>query len=158
MEESKKSDNLTLKKDTFISDNHSYSTIIEKESKPYTIMIVDDIEINLFILSELIDSINNKFTIIKCSSGKEATEKFIDTRPDILFLDIYMPSMNGFETAKVIRDFENKHELASTPIIALTADSFSDNDELNFENLFNDFMKKPIYLKNLSDSLNRYLF
>lgn len=157
MDNSKKSDNSTPNKNYAIGNERIISTLIEKVSKTYTIMIVDDVEINLFILSELLESVDLKLNLIKCSSGEEAVEKFIECKPDLLILDIYMPSMNGFETAKILRDYEQKKQLSKTPIIALTADSFSENSDNDFENLFNDFLLKPINIINLEECLIRYL-
>jgi CheY-like chemotaxis protein len=140
-------------KSTSFSMNHK-----DNSSKIFNVMIVDDIEINLYLLGEIIGSLNSKLNIIKCISGMESIEKFKLQKPDILLLDIHMPSLNGFETAKIIRNLEMKMNLPPTPIVALTADNLIENvidDQSKL--LFNDFITKPIDFSKLSKCFNNYL-
>ncbi len=80
------------------------------------ILIVDDKPDNLSALEEILNDLN--CNIIKANSGKEALEKLIEHNIALILLDVQMPGMDGFETAKLIHGIEDTRNI---PIIFLTA-------------------------------------
>ncbi len=77
------------------------------------ILAIDDDTAMTDLLTILLKS--HDFVITAANSGQEGVDLMIETRPDIVLLDLMMPNMDGWETCKKIRDFSN------TPIIVLSA-------------------------------------
>ena len=89
----------------------------EKLSK-VKILIVDDDEINLYLAKSILDQIYPNGIILQAANGKEAVERFKLETPDIVFMDVQMPEMNGYEATIEIRKLEKEIHV---PIIAITA-------------------------------------
>ena len=81
-------------------------------------------------------------TVIKANNGAEALEKYKDKRPDMVFMDIQMPVMNGYETATAIRQIEAGQN--PIPIIALTAGTVVGEKERCLEAGMSDYITKPV--------------
>lgn len=74
----------------------------------------------------------------------------------LILMDIQMPVMNGYEATKAIRRLENK-ELASIPIIAMTANAFEEDKQEALKCGMNSHISKPIDIGNLFDTLDKIL-
>lgn len=84
------------------------------------------------------------FEVVLCANGEQALKKYAQCKPDILALDIMMPKMDGFATAKKIRETDK-----TTPIIFLTARSQPKDVVAGFESGANDYLKKPFSVEEL---------
>lgn len=84
------------------------------------------------------------FEVILCSNGEQAFQKYLETKPNILALDVMMPKMDGFEVAKNIR-LKDK----TTPILFITARSQPKDVVAGFESGANDYLKKPFSVEEL---------
>jgi DNA-binding response OmpR family regulator len=84
------------------------------------------------------------FEIIYCIDGEDALEKYLDTNPDILVLDVMMPKKDGFTLAKEIRK-----QNTSIPILFLTAKSQTQDVVKGFHSGGNDYLKKPFSMEEL---------
>ena len=71
-------------------------------------------------------------------------------------MDVQMPVMNGYEAVREIRNFENK-ELASIPILAMTANAFEEDRQEALRCGMNDHIAKPINVKVLFETLKKVL-
>lgn len=101
------------------------------------ILIVEDEEINLFLLESILEEYNPQ--IIKAENGLEAVIKFHENQDlDIILMDIKMPMLDGFEATKKIRETNS-----SVPIIALTAYSYNEEIEKIKSCGFNSYIPKP---------------
>ena len=125
---------------------------IAREPMPYgSVLIVDDLDTNLYVARGLmapyglsIDTALSGFgAISKIRSGKEY---------DIVFMDHMMPSMDGVETTRMLRDMGY-----AAPIIALTANALVGQAEMFLDNGFNGFISKPVDLRQLDSVLNRLI-
>ena len=74
---------------------------------------------------------------------------------DIIFMDCYMPGMDGYEAAMAIRDPANPN--CDTPIVALSADAFEDNVEHCRECGMMDFLPKPLKPARLKEIVSKYM-
>ena len=72
-------------------------------------------------------------------------------------MDENMPNMNGIEATKRIREMEEEARLASVPIVATTADAFSEDKQRFLDNGMNDYISKPYDVPKVSSVLNRVL-
>jgi CheY-like chemotaxis protein len=111
-----------------------------------TILAVDDIDANLLVISGLLTPYQVKVDM--ASSGEEAIAALKRKDYDFVFMDHMMPGMDGMEATKIIRNL-NDEKLKHIPIIALTANAISGMREMYLENGFNDFISKPIEVKEL---------
>jgi len=127
-------------------------TQISHEYMPYGyILIVDDVETNLYVAKGLMAPYGLKIDLAK--SGFEALDKIKEgIIYDIIFMDHMMPKMDGIETTKQIRNLGYNN-----PIVALTANALAGQAEMFLKNGFNDFISKPIDVRQLNSSLNRLI-
>lgn len=109
----------------------------------FTILIVDDNSFNVSLIHTLISQIIPYGTIIHAVNGKDAIEKYQSQHFDLIFMDIQMPIMNGYEATKVIRKIE-KNTNIYTPIIAISAGTISGEREKSIQSGMDDYLPKPI--------------
>jgi CheY-like chemotaxis protein/nitrogen-specific signal transduction histidine kinase/HPt (histidine-containing phosphotransfer) domain-containing protein len=123
---------------------------ITREYMPYgRILIVDDVETNLYVASGLMAPYG--LSIETAGSGLEAIEKIKNGAIyDVIFMDHYMPKLDGIETTKIIRDMGYNHS-----IVALTANALGGQAEMFHASGFNEFIFKPIDIRQLNSTLNR---
>jgi CheY-like chemotaxis protein len=122
------------------------------EAMPYgSILIVDDVETNLYIAQGLMNLFKLKSETV--TSGSEAIKKIArgDTY-DVIFMDHMMPELDGVKATRLIRDLGY-----SKPIVALTANVLAEQEKMYLENGFDGFVPKPIELKLLNEVLCRFV-
>jgi signal transduction histidine kinase/CheY-like chemotaxis protein/HPt (histidine-containing phosphotransfer) domain-containing protein len=121
------------------------------------ILIVDDISSNLRVAKELIAPY--KTEVHTCLSGAEALELVQKNRYDLVFMDHMMPGMDGLEATAAIRALgsDNDDYYRNLPVIALTANAVSGQQELFLQKGLNDFIAKPIEVKQLNAVLERWI-
>ena len=117
------------------------------------ILIVDDNSINLTVAEGLLEPL--KMNIDTVISGKDAISKISCKRYDIIFMDHMMPELDGVETTHIIRRFYENY--ADVPIIALTANAVEGVKEMFLKEGMNDFVAKPIELRNIVAKIRRWL-
>lgn len=118
------------------------------------IMIVDDNEINLRVAEGILRLYDVQAILAR--SGKEAIELLKDQDIDIVFMDHMMPEMDGIETTEIIRRTGGEYG-RKLPIIALTANVVNDAKKMFLEHGFQDFLAKPVKLKDIDATLRRWL-
>ncbi|HEX2914203.1 MAG TPA: SpoIIE family protein phosphatase [Chloroflexia bacterium] len=114
------------------------STTSNNKANPGTIMIVDDLPDNLTLLNAIL--VAKGFNVIQASSGPKALALLDQTQPDVIFLDIMMPEMDGFEVTRRIRQRE---DLPYIPIVLLTALQDNKSKLLGLDAGADDFLSKP---------------
>ncbi len=122
-----------------------------KEIKP-TVLIVDDDQDTLFTIGEFVKQLG--CNAIFAHNGMECLLTLNHVEPDLIFLDIMMPLMDGFETIKKIRA---ESRTASIPVIALTAYAMLENKEVIEKNGFDDLVTKPVEFSLLSAKMKTIL-
>lgn len=118
------------------------------------ILVVDDNVVNLKVLSALLQETQMK--IVSVTSGELALRSCLRKKFDIIFMDHYMPGMDGVEAFKAIRTQENGLN-RETPVVALTANAIKGADEEYKAIGFNDVVYKPTTQKDLNEVLLRQL-
>lgn len=122
---------------------------------PQRVLIADDIEQNLTLLSLLLK--RHRHQVYVAENGEQAIQQFKDIHPDIVLMDLQMPVMDGFTATKLIRDYESEHELEPTPVVALTASVLSeDRLEAKLSGM-DGFANKPIDIHALTLEMARVL-
>lgn len=120
------------------------------------ILLAEDNELNWEIANEILSSVG--FEVERAENGKICVEKFEQSEEgtyDVILMDVRMPVMNGYEAAKAIRALERPD--AGIPIIAMTADAFSEDIQRSLESGMNAHISKPIDVDKLMYHLQKYL-
>jgi signal transduction histidine kinase/CheY-like chemotaxis protein len=125
---------------------------IARDYMPYgKVLIVDDVETNLYVAKGLLSPYG--LSVETALSGFEAIEKVRNGACyDIIFMDHFMPEMDGIEAVKRIRELEYKN-----PIIALTANALIGQSDMFLMNGFIGFISKPIDIRQLNFWLNKLI-
>ncbi len=118
------------------------------------ILIVDDNEMNLKVATGLLQPIGMKMDTAE--SGKDAIKMIDENRYDLIFMDHMMPVMDGVETTMFIRKMEGDY-FKNVPIIALTANAVVGAKETFIKAGMNDFVAKPIEMKEICNKLKTWL-
>ena len=134
------------------------SSVVEVENfKGKHLLLVEDNELNREIAYEILNEYG--FIVDTAENGKEAADRIAASKSrefDLVLMDIQMPVMNGYDAAKSIRALGDK-ELASVPIVAMTANAF-DEDRKSAANCgMNGFISKPINIVEVIDTLHSVL-
>jgi CheY-like chemotaxis protein/anti-sigma regulatory factor (Ser/Thr protein kinase) len=122
-----------------------------KDGNPI-ILIVEDTEAVTMLISDYL--IQHGYQVIVARDGYEGIARSAETKPDLILMDVMMPELDGFETTRRIR---NKPELAAVPIIALTALAMAGDRERCIAAGMNDYLSKPVKLKELLDTIEHNL-
>ena len=121
------------------------------------ILLTEDNELNREIAMEIIGSTG---AIVECAEdGKQGVEKFLEKEEgyyDLIFMDIQMPVMNGHEATEAIRKLDRK-DAARIPIIALTANAYTEDVIASRKAGMNEHMTKPLMIEKLMECMKRWL-
>ncbi|MDR1932295.1 MAG: response regulator [Spirochaetales bacterium] len=123
----------------------------------YTLLLAEDVKINQEIVLALLEPTLLK---IECAdNGKQALELFSENpgRYDMIFMDVQMPEMDGYETTRRIRALEDPAAARRVPIIAMTANVFREDIEKCLASGMDDHVGKPINMDEVMHKLNVYL-
>lgn len=121
-------------------------------NKSFKLLVVDDMKENRQWLMELL--LNVGFEVREASNGEEAIEMYNIWRPDMIFMDIHMPVMDGYQAAQKIRKSEKDVE---TPIIAITASIFEGNSKKKTASKFSKYIFKPFKEKEIFEGIKEFL-
>ena len=137
-----------------------FSAVGNKETYDFggkKVLLVEDNELNMEIASELLKFVN--LQVEHAENGKVAVNIFRNSKEKeyaLIFMDIQMPLMNGYDAARCIRSSE--HPAAGTiPIIAMTANAFNDDVQAAFDAGMNGHLAKPIDVEVLYKTIARYI-
>lgn len=119
-----------------------------------TVLIVDDNEINLEVAAGLLEPINMKIDLAE--SGKRALQMAAEKKYHLIFMDHMMPVMDGIETTERLRQMDDEY-YHTVPIIALTANALMDAREKFAKAGMDDFVAKPIEMKEICKCIKRWL-
>jgi PAS domain S-box-containing protein len=123
-------------------------------SKELTILVAEDHLINMLLAKAVIKKVAVNATIIEAANGKEALEICQKQLPDLIFMDIQMPLMNGHEATTLIRQLPGAGKV---PIIALTAGNVKGEKEKCMEAGMDDFIAKPFAQDAIWQVFGRFL-
>jgi len=114
------------------------------------ILIAEDEPIGRITLEQML---KNDYEVVFAKNGKLAVEKYFSEEPDLVIMDIMMPIMNGFDAFDQIE----RNSITRVPIIACTAKVINSEKEYLKSYGFDDYIAKPVNLKNLRELINRHM-
>jgi len=120
-----------------------------------TVLLVEDNAVNAFISAASLESMG--VNSVHAADGAEAIELYRRGHFDAVLMDCEMPVMDGFAATALIRDYEARSNLRRTPIIALTANALTGDREHCLEQGMDDYLSKPIELRQLSLLVAKWL-
>lgn len=132
------------------------NSLKEKDFSGTKALLVEDNELNMDIAAELLAMIGIETD--KAVNGKEAVDKVREKGEgayDMIFMDIQMPVMNGYEAAKEIRKTKGEY-FSRIPIIAMSANAFTDDVEKVKEAGMNDYISKPVEVDKLIKAIETW--
>jgi signal transduction histidine kinase/CheY-like chemotaxis protein len=121
------------------------------------VLLVEDNELNIEVAKEILEVVG--LQVDEAHNGKEAVEKVMNSDVNyysMIFMDIQMPIMNGYEATKAIRN-NNREDLKNIPIIAMTADAFAEDARKAMNAGMNGHIAKPIDIAKLDKEIKKYI-
>lgn len=118
------------------------------------ILIVEDNKINMLLIKTILKNLIPNAVLFEAINGLVAVEVFCDHLPDLVFMDIQMPLMNGHEATQKIRNLSCGEKV---PIIALTAGTVKDERERCLESGMDDYVTKPIIKGTIENIIRKWV-
>lgn len=119
------------------------------------VLLVDDNPVNMLLAKTIVKNLLPKSKILEAKNGREAVDIFSVENPSMIFMDIQMPEMSGYEATAEIRRLENNQK--RTPIVALTAGTVKGEFERCIEVGMDNYLSKPVVVADIQEMLDRYL-
>ncbi len=114
-----------------------------------TILIVDDVDFNIDLLSQILE---DDFKLVVAKDGVQAVTRAQQDHPDLILMDIAMPVMDGYEATRIIRK-----SLHSLPIIGISSHAMTGDAEKAIDAGCTDYLTKPIDEELLLRKIKEYL-
>ena len=124
------------------------------EEKEVLILLVEDNEVNQQVFDMQLSALG--YSIAIADDGRKALELWQQQSFDLILTDCYMPEMDGFELARSVRKLESTTG-THIPIIAVTANAMSEEQEKCFDSGMNDCLIKPIEIDDLDRAMTKWL-
>ena len=137
----------TVEEDSHLSESLKNVNQMEFSGR---VLVAEDVLTNQKLIRYILEKAG--FDVTMVGDGNKVVQKALSLSFDLIFMDIQMPNMNGFEATKIIRE-----KSIQTPIIALTANAMN-GDEINCINAgCSDYLSKPIDRQELIDKISQYI-
>ncbi len=143
------------------NDKKREATAIEsfqqQDFSGYRVLLVEDIDLNIEIATEILNIVG--IQVVQAMNGQLAVNEVLKHEEgyfNLIFMDIQMPVMNGYEAATQIRA-SDRQDLKKIPIIAMTADAFADDVKKSIQAGMNDHIAKPIDIQKLMHVLQKWI-
>jgi CheY-like chemotaxis protein len=132
------------------------SIIVTDESlmQQKRILVAEDFKLNLILIQAFLNASCWRLTIAK--NGLEAVEFYQKQSFDLILMDMLMPVMDGYQATRAIREMEIRENRPKTPIIALTAHTFSEEIKECLANGCDGYLAKPFTKKGLLTKINSF--
>ena len=128
---------------------------VRHDLPPLSILVVDDIEQNIELLSILLKRAGHKVQTAR--DGEQALLRMLNQGLDVVLMDVQMPVLDGLSATQYRRMYEQQHQLPAIPIIALTASVLAEDKKAAFDAGMNGFANKPVNIDLLNAEIARVL-
>ncbi len=116
------------------------------------ILLVEDNIDNMTLIADVLQSLN--YTVLQAADGQQGVTMAESEKPDLILMDLSLPQMDGWTATRHIK---SKPELSKIPIIALTAHAMIGDRERALQAGCDDYLTKPINLRELANKLAQYM-
>jgi CheY-like chemotaxis protein len=124
----------------------------EGETKPTTVLLVEDTEDNRQMMKSLLEM--SGFRVVEALNGREAIKLAREVLPQIILMDLSLPYLDGIAATRQIRKLP---ELSQVPIVVVSAHDTADFHSLALDAGCNAYVTKPVHYQELEDVVNRLL-
>lgn len=131
-------------------------SLFQYEHRDCSVLIAEDNIINRIVAVNIISKILPNSNITEVTDGKQVVKAFRENKPDIIFMDIQMPEVNGYDASRIIREFEEEIG-GHVPIIALTAGTIKGESERCHDAGMDDYTTKPVIEETIYHLLQKWL-
>lgn len=137
---------------------HPVRQVLTSDQRP-VVMLVDDVPLNLTLARWMIEKMVPGVRLLEARSGEAALLLLNEgVKPDLIFMDVQMPDLDGLETTRLIRERENhQNNAAHIPIVALTAGALQEERMRCLAAGMDDFLTKPIHVDQLEQMIRKFL-
>lgn len=137
------------------AENKVHDQLLSVIQEQQRVLIVEDYEGNIVMLSYLMEEIVLNYDIAR--SGKEALEAWKNKHYDIILMDVQMPEMDGMQATREIRSLEAKNKFEMTPVIGMTAHALVRDKDKCLEAGMTDYISKPIRSELLKEKILHHI-
>ncbi|MFS1440139.1 response regulator [Shewanella sp. 10N.286.48.A6] len=116
-----------------------------------TVVVIDDDPVCTGLLLAIL---GDEYRVMTANSGDAAIEMFASIRPNLIFVDITMPNINGYQVIKFIKD---QPETANIPIVVVSSLVEASDQELALKIGADDYLTKPIMPNDVQKTIDRFL-
>jgi len=131
-------------------------SFITEDMSEKSVLVAEDIKTNRVLICNLIKQILPSVKVYEAENGIKALEMYQLYQPSLVLTDIQMPDMDGFQLAEAIRETESDQD-RHTPLIALTAATYTGDREKCLNAGMDSYISKPIEYEELENMLKQYL-
>ena len=125
--------------------------IAGNQNRPRTILVIEDNPDNLITIKALIPK---EFKIIEAMDGETGLSQALESLPDLIFLDISLPKMDGYAVVKKLKQTRQTREI---PVVALTAQAMKGDREKILAAGCDDYIAKPIETDRIEERLHQWI-
>lgn len=125
---------------------------IELVNTNLNVLVVEDNLLNRMLIKKMFESIDASIVVIETTNGLEALKLIEETKPDLIFMDLMMPKMDGYEANRRIKE---NPKFSKIPVVAWTARSMSDEEQKILAE-FDALLNKPSQLDKLKEIIQRF--
>ncbi|SDG39311.1 PAS domain S-box-containing protein [Pedobacter terrae] len=141
-------------RETFDLDTQLPTEASKHDGHRYRFLVIEDNAVNKFLVRSLLEELRPGSTVVEAENGILGAKMYSSQPFDLIFMDIQMPEMNGYECAEKIRSQETDSRV---PIIALTAANLIGEREKSVAAGMDDFITKPVLEEHIAVILDKWL-
>ena len=122
------------------------------------VLLAEDNDLNAELAVDLLEE--KGMIVTRTADGKSALAQFCNTAPgtfDLILMDVMMPEMNGYETTKAIRNLPDRPDGKEIPIIAMTANAFTEDVQAALNAGMDDHVAKPVDMSILISVITKHI-
>lgn len=121
----------------------------------FELLLAEDNRVNQMVATTMLKKLGYRVDVV--NNGREALDAVKEKHYDLIFMDCQMPVLDGYAATREIRKLSTENLRSTTPVIALTAHAMMNNDQKCFESGMDDFLSKPVRIKEIKDILSKWM-
>ncbi|CAK84106.1 unnamed protein product (macronuclear) [Paramecium tetraurelia] len=144
------------KRKTIQKKAQTYYKLDSQTDECLKVLIVDDTPFNIIALSAMLNQVIYNCKLYKAFNGKQAFDLYSKEQMSVIFMDVNMPEMDGYQCTQEIRKFEQIQRLTQSLIIIVTAFTGSDDKQKSQKCGANDHLDKPLNMEDLKKVIKKF--
>ena len=137
------------------TDNEISTPIPVAAPITFELLLAEDNNVNQMVATTMLKKLGYQVDVV--NNGREALDALKEKHYDLIFMDCQMPVLDGYAATREIRALPSQSLRNTTPVIALTAHAMLNNDQKCFDAGMDDFLSKPVRIKEMKEVLNKWL-